>query len=69
MLTDLLLASQNAGKLSEMRQLAEGLPFRVLGPAELGLTESPEETGTDVPRERDAEGPLLRATLRAADRG
>jgi XTP/dITP diphosphohydrolase len=29
-----------------MRQLAEGLPFRVLGPAELGLTEAPEETGT-----------------------
>lgn len=43
---DLLLASQNPGKLREMRQLAEGLPFRVIGPADLGLTQAPEETGT-----------------------
>ena len=28
--TKLLLASQNAGKLSEMRLLVEGLPYRVL---------------------------------------
>jgi non-canonical purine NTP pyrophosphatase (RdgB/HAM1 family) len=44
--TDLLLASQNPGKLSEMKLLVEGLPFRVLGPRDLGITESPEETGT-----------------------
>ena len=43
---DLLLASQNAGKLAEMKTLVAGLPFRVLGPRELGITESPEETGT-----------------------
>ncbi len=43
---DLLLASQNVGKLDEMRQLIEGLPFRVLGPRELGIHDAPEETGT-----------------------
>jgi XTP/dITP diphosphohydrolase len=42
---ELLLASQNPGKLNEMRQLVEGLPFRVLGPRDLGIVESPEETG------------------------
>ena len=42
---DLLLASQNPGKLSEMRQLVERLPFRVVGPRELGIEDAPEETG------------------------
>ena len=42
---DLLLASQNPGKLNEMRLLADGLPYRVLGPRDLGIEESPEETG------------------------
>jgi XTP/dITP diphosphohydrolase len=46
MSADLLLASQNPGKLNEMRQLVEGLPFRVVGPRELGIAEAPEETGT-----------------------
>src|SRR4029453_2471075 len=46
MAADLLLASQNPGKLNEMKQLVEGLPFRVLGPRDLGIVESPEETGT-----------------------
>src|SRR4029453_10034719 len=45
MAADLLLASQNPGKLNEMKQLVEGLPFRVLGPRDLGIVESPEETG------------------------
>jgi len=45
-LTELLLASQNKGKLAEMRTLLEGLPFHVLSPAELGITEAPEETGS-----------------------
>lgn len=44
--TELLLASQNKGKLAEMRLLLEGLPFRVVSPAELGITEAPEETGS-----------------------
>jgi XTP/dITP diphosphohydrolase len=45
-LTELLLASQNRGKLSEMRQLLDGLPFRVLSPKDVGIHEAPEETGT-----------------------
>jgi XTP/dITP diphosphohydrolase len=43
---DLLLASQNPGKLNEMKELARGLPFRVLGPRDLGILEAPEESGT-----------------------
>jgi XTP/dITP diphosphohydrolase len=46
MCADLLLASQNPGKLNEMRQLVAGLPFRVVGPQDLGIAEAPEETGT-----------------------
>jgi XTP/dITP diphosphohydrolase len=42
---DLLLASQNPGKLAEMKVLVAGLPFRVLGPHDVGITEAPEETG------------------------
>jgi non-canonical purine NTP pyrophosphatase (RdgB/HAM1 family) len=44
-LTELVLASQNPGKLAEMRVLLEGLPFRVIGAGELGIREAPEETG------------------------
>jgi non-canonical purine NTP pyrophosphatase (RdgB/HAM1 family) len=44
--TELLLASQNPGKLAEMRDLVAGLPFRILSPADLGIREAPEETGT-----------------------
>lgn len=44
-MADLLLASQNPGKLAEMRQLVAGLPFHVRGPREVGITEAPEETG------------------------
>jgi len=43
--TELLLASQNPGKLAEMRQLVNGLPFRILAPADVGLLEAPAETG------------------------
>jgi non-canonical purine NTP pyrophosphatase (RdgB/HAM1 family) len=43
--TDVLLASQNKGKLNEMQQLVAGLPLRVVGPMDLGIHESPEETG------------------------
>ncbi len=42
---ELLLASQNPGKLNEMRLLVEGMPLRVLGPREIGIDESPDETG------------------------
>jgi XTP/dITP diphosphohydrolase len=44
--TKLLLASQNPGKLAEMQQLCEGLPFEVVGLRERGILEAPEETGT-----------------------
>ncbi len=44
-MADLLLASQNPGKLEEMRLLAEGLAFRVIGPREIGIEDAPEETG------------------------
>jgi XTP/dITP diphosphohydrolase len=43
---DLLLASQNPGKLAEMKQLVQGLPFRVVGPREIGIHDAPEESGT-----------------------
>jgi XTP/dITP diphosphohydrolase len=46
MARDLLLASQNAGKLAEMRNLVADLPFRVLGPRDVGIEDAPEETGT-----------------------
>jgi XTP/dITP diphosphohydrolase len=42
---DLLLASQNPGKLNEMRLLLEGLPFHVVGPRDLGIHEAPDEYG------------------------
>jgi XTP/dITP diphosphohydrolase len=43
---DILLASQNPGKLAEMRQLLAGLPFAVARPADIGIHEAPEETGS-----------------------
>jgi XTP/dITP diphosphohydrolase len=44
-MSDLLLASQNPGKLNEMRLLVEGLPFRVVGPRDIGIHDAPDETG------------------------
>jgi XTP/dITP diphosphohydrolase len=44
-MSELLLASQNPGKLNEMRLLVEGLPFRVLGPRDIGIHDAPDETG------------------------
>jgi XTP/dITP diphosphohydrolase len=44
-MADLLLASQNPGKLAEMRLLAAGLPFHVIGPREIGIDDAPDETG------------------------
>jgi XTP/dITP diphosphohydrolase len=46
MTMSLLLATQNKGKLAEMRTLVEGLPFVVRSPSELGIVDAPEETGT-----------------------
>jgi XTP/dITP diphosphohydrolase len=44
-MVELLIASQNPGKLNEMRLLLEGLPFRVVGPADLGIRDAPDEYG------------------------
>ena len=43
--TALLLASQNPGKLAEMRKLVDGLPYLILTPAALGIHDAPAETG------------------------
>jgi XTP/dITP diphosphohydrolase len=43
---EILLASQNPGKLAEMRHLVRGLPFEIVGPKDLGIHDSPDETGT-----------------------
>jgi len=43
---DLLLGSQNPGKLAEMKLLVEGLPFLIVGPRDVGILDAPEETGT-----------------------
>jgi XTP/dITP diphosphohydrolase len=44
-MADLLIASQNPGKLNEMHLLLEGLPYRVVGPADLGIHDAPDEYG------------------------
>ncbi len=64
MTADLLLASQNPGKLGEMEQLLEGLPFRVLGPTELEIREAPEETGSSF-----MENAILKALFYATRSG
>lgn len=61
---DLLLASQNTGKLDEMRQLVAGLDFRVLAPADVGIHDAPEETG-----ETFAENASLKARYYATRSG
>lgn len=43
--TELLLASQNPGKLNEMRLLVAGLSFHVVGPLDIGIEDAPDETG------------------------
>jgi len=63
-LRDLLLASQNPGKLAEMRKLVEGLPFRILGPGDVGIHDAPEETGTSF-----AENAALKARYYATRSG
>lgn len=43
---DVLLASNNAHKLSEFRQILADLPLTLYAPADLGLQLDPAETGT-----------------------
>ena len=61
---ELLLATQNPGKLAEMRVLVEGLPFRVLGPRDVGIEDAPEETGSTF-----IENAILKARHYAARSG
>src|SRR5260370_26700318 len=42
---EILLASQNPGKLAEMRRLVAGLGFEIVGPKDVGIHDAPEETG------------------------
>ncbi len=42
---DILVASQNEGKLKELRALAQGWPVRLIAPSERGLVFQVEETG------------------------
>ena len=44
-MTDLLIATTNPGKIVEIQDLLEGLPFRLLLPADLGIRLEVEETG------------------------
>jgi XTP/dITP diphosphohydrolase len=62
--TELLLATQNPGKLAEMRVLVEGLPYSVLGPHDLGIDDAPDETGTTF-----IENAILKARHYAARSG
>jgi len=41
----LLIATGNAGKLSEFRELLAGVPFELLSPADIGLSLAVAETG------------------------
>ena len=43
---DLLIATNNPGKLRELRDLLTDLPVRVVSPIDLGLTLEVEETGS-----------------------
>jgi XTP/dITP diphosphohydrolase len=62
--TEIVLASQNRGKLAEMRELLVGLDWQVLGLAELGIRDSPEETGRSF-----AENAALKAHHYAGETG
>jgi len=48
-MNDILLATSNPAKLTRLRLLLEGLPYRLLAPSDLGLVVEPvvEETGVD----------------------
>jgi XTP/dITP diphosphohydrolase len=44
-LAQLLLATNNAGKLSELQELLAGVPFELISPAQIGLKLDVAETG------------------------
>jgi XTP/dITP diphosphohydrolase len=61
---EIVLASQNPGKVAEMRELLAGQPWRVRGVGALGIHEAPEETGTTF-----RENALLKARYYAGRAG
>ena len=58
--TRLLLATNNPGKVREMRRLLAGEPFEVVTPADLGISLDPGRGRRRVRGERDAQGTGLR---------
>ena len=55
-MTDLLVATNNAGKLSEFRRLLSEVPVRVVGPGDIGL-----ELEVDEPHHTYAENAGVKA--------
>ena len=60
----LLLASQNSGKLREMKLILQELPIQIISPADLGIQLDVEETGKTY-----AENAALKAKSFAAESG
>lgn len=60
----LLLATTNEGKVREYRHLLRRLPLELIAPADLGIQEKPEETGTSL-----EENALLKAKFYAEKAG
>jgi XTP/dITP diphosphohydrolase len=58
----LLLATNNRGKIREYTSLLKGIPYRIVTPAELGITTEVEETGHSF-----EENARLKATTFAAE--
>jgi len=61
---ELLLATQNRGKAREYRHLLAGIPYRIITPAEAGITAGVAETGATF-----EENAVLKATTLAAASG
>ncbi len=60
----LLLATNSAGKVAELREIFAGLPVTLVTPAELGIDLDPEETGATLD-----ENARLKATAFARESG
>jgi XTP/dITP diphosphohydrolase len=60
----LLVATTNQGKLKEYRRLLEGVPFDIIGPADLGIAAEVAETGATF-----EENAILKATTLCAASG
>lgn len=58
---NLLLATNNTGKLREYRRLLHGIPFAIVTPSDIGLTTDVNETGTTF-----EENAILKATMMAS---